>query len=306
MTPAVLGQVHREQWGRLLGRLIRTSGRPDLAEDALAEAFAQAAQQWPADPPANPVGWLAATAQRRLVDAQRSEIRRRAPQFRSALIAAATPPADAPPLPGDDVDDRLALLFMATHPALADDVRPALALRFVLGVPTDSIAALFLVPTSTMAARLTRAKRRLAEVGAAFRVPDPAVWPDRVDDVARALYLAFTAAYLPGDDGAQRLSDATDVVRLTALAADLMPTSEVLQALAGLVQLHHARRYARFAHDGTPVLLAQQNRARWRTDETNAALERLTALPPTDGYAEELRLQALIAAFFAVAETITD
>jgi RNA polymerase sigma-70 factor (ECF subfamily) len=297
MTLDVLGQVHREQWGRLLGRLIRTSGRPDLAEDALAEAFTQAAHQWPADPPANPVGWLAATAQRRHVDAQRSEIRRRAPQFRSALIAAVTPPADAPPLPGDDVDDRLALLFMATHPALADDVRPALALRFVLGVPTDSIAALFLVPTSTMAARLTRAKRRLAEVGAAFRVPDPVVWPDRVVDVARALYLAFTAAYVPGDDGAQRLSDASDVVRLTALAADLMPTGEILQALAALVQLHHARRYARFADDGTPVLLAQQNRARWRTDETEAALKRLTALPPTDGYAEELRLQALIAAF---------
>ncbi len=82
MTGDVLGQVHRDEWGRLLGRLIRTSGRPDLAEDALAEAFAQAAAQWPTDPPANPAGWLAATAQRRLVDARRSEIRRRAPQFR--------------------------------------------------------------------------------------------------------------------------------------------------------------------------------------------------------------------------------
>ena len=82
MTGDVLGQVHRDEWGRLLGRLIRTSGHPDLAEDALAEAFAQAAAQWPTDPPANPAGWLAATAQRRLVDARRSEIRRRAPQFR--------------------------------------------------------------------------------------------------------------------------------------------------------------------------------------------------------------------------------
>ena len=306
MTGDVLGQVHRDEWGRLLGRLIRTSGRPDLAEDALAEAFAQAAAQWPTDPPANPAGWLAATAQRRLVDAQRSEIRRRAPQFRSAVVAAAAPPPDRPSLPGDDVDDRLALLFMAAHPALADEVRPALALRFVLGVPTESIATLFLVPTATMAARLTRAKRRLADVGAAFRVPDVAAWPDRVDDVARALYLAFTAVYVPGDDAARRLADAAEVVRLAVLAADLMPSSDVLQALAALVQLHHARRDARFADDDVPVLLAQQDRTRWRADETATALRRLTALAPTDGYVEELRLQALIAAFHNTAVTAGD
>ena len=206
--PDVLGQALRDDWGRLLGRLIRSSGRPDLAEDALAEAFVQAAEQWHGrHVPANPAGWLSTTAQRRLIDAQRAEVRRRTPEFRRA-VASAESVAPVEPTPGDGVDDRMALLFMATHPALADDVRPALALRFVLGIPTEVIARLFLVPTPTMAARLTRAKRRLAEIGAAFRVPPPSAWPERVDDVARAIYLAFTAGYAPGGDEVRRTADA--------------------------------------------------------------------------------------------------
>lgn len=304
--PDVLGQVLRDDWGRLLGRLIRGSGRPDLAEDALAEAFVQAAEQWHGrEVPANPAGWLATTAQRRLIDAQRSEARRRAPEFRRAVASGASvQPVVA--TPGDDVDDRMALLFMATHPALAEDVRPALALRFVLGIPTEVIARLFLVPTPTMAARLTRAKRRLAEIGAAFRVPAPATWPERVDDVAHAIYLGFTAGYAPGGDERRRTADATDAVRLAVLAADLLPRQPVLEALAALVLLHHSRRDARFAPDGTLVLLADQDRTRWRGDEIAAGLRRLTALPPTVGYAEELRLQALIAAFHATAATASD
>lgn len=304
--PDVLGQALRDDWGRLLGRLIRSSGRPDLAEDALAEAFVQAAEQWHGrHVPANPAGWLATTAQRRLIDAQRAEVRRRTPEFRRA-VASAESVAPVEPTPGDGVDDRMALLFMATHPALADDVRPALALRFVLGIPTEAIARLFLVPTPTMAARLTRAKRRLAEIGAAFRVPPPSAWPERVDDVARAIYLAFTAGYAPGGDEVRRTADATDAVRLSVLAADLLPGRPALEALAALVVLHHSRRDARFGADGSLVLLADQDRTRWHGDEVAAGLRRLTALPPTDGYAEELRLQALIAAFHATAATASD
>ncbi len=305
----VLGQVLHDDWGRLLGRLVRASGRPDLAEDALAEAFAQAAEQWGAgEVPANPAGWLATTAQRRLIDAQRAETRRRAPEFRRAVVSpASAEPADpVDATPGDDVDDRVALLFMATHPALAEDVRPALALRFVLGIPTDTIARLFLVPKSTMAARLTRAKRRLAEIGAGFRMPAAVSWPERVDDVARAIYLGFTAGYAPGGDEVRRAADAADAVRLAVLAADLMPGQPVLEALAALVLLHHSRRDARFTTDGTLVLLANQDRTRWHTAEITAALDRLTRLAPTDGLAEELRLQALIAAFHATATAASD
>lgn len=210
------------------------------------------------------------------------------------------------PAPGDHVDDRLALLFMATHPTLAEAVRPALALRFVLGISTETIARLFLVPTPTMAARLTRAKRRLAEIGVAFQVPDRQVWPERVNDVARAIYLGFTAGYTPGGDEPQRIMDASDSVRLAVLVANLIPDQPTLEALAALVLLHHARRRARFEADGSLVLLADQDRTRWNHDEIRAGLRRLTALPPTIGYAEELRLQALIAAFHDTASAASD
>src|SRR5690606_34503753 len=133
-------------------------------------------------------------------------------------------------LPGADVDERLPLLFMATHPALAEEVRPALALRFVLGVPTADIARLFLVPQATMAARLTRAKRRLTTAGIPFTVPDAAEWPDRLDDVARAVYLAFTAAYAPsGGEDVLRVAEAGEAVRLAGLAAELLPGQPVLE-----------------------------------------------------------------------------
>ncbi len=298
---AALGRVHSEAWGRLLGGLIRSSGRPDLAEDALAEAFAQATEQWEADGvPGNPAGWLATVARRRLLDAHRRETRHAAPQFRAAVLARRA--VDRPePAPGADLDERLPLLFMATHPALAEEVRPALALRFVLGVQTETIARLFLVPAPTLAARLTRAKRRLAATGITLAVPDPSRWPGRVDDVARAIYLAFTAGYAPGGDEVVRVADAGDAVRLAVLATELLPGNPTMEALAALVRLHHARRDARVADDGSPVLLADQDRTRWRAGEIADGLGRLTRLPPADGYPEELRLQALIAAFHATA-----
>ena len=304
MNPAgVLAQVHADAWGRLLGGLIRSSGRPDLAEDALAEAFVQASEQWVLDGvPHNPVGWLTTVARRRLLDAQRRERRHAAPQFRAAIVARRSP-SRTDPAPGEQSDERLPLLFMATHPALAEEVRPALALRFVLGVPTDTIARLFLVPGPTMAARLTRAKRRLAQTGIVLAVPDVSRWPERVDDVARAIYLAFTAGYAPGGDEVLRAADAGDAVRLAVLAATLLPNQPTLGALAALVVLQHARRDARVTDDGVPVLLADQDRAHWHHDEIAEGVRRLTSLAVTTGYAEELRLQALIAAFHATAAT---
>lgn len=333
MSPAdhdahrVLADVYRADWGRLLGGLIRRHGRPDLAEDALAEAFATASGSWPADGvPANPPGWLAHVASRRVLDALRHEATARA---KAPLLAAAEavladgdgfPGADllrgvagqptspalpaAGRLPGADVDDRLPLLFMATHPALAPEVRPALALRFVLGVPTADIAALFLVPTATMAARLTRAKGRLRATGVAFTMPDPQVWPERVDDVARAIYLAFTAGYAPrAGEQVVRVAVAGEAVRLAALAAHLLPGQPVLDALTALLVLQHARRDARAGPDGDLVRLADQDRSTWHAGEIAAGLAILTRLTPGTGYAEELRLQALVAAFHDTAPT---
>lgn len=306
MPRAVLDEVWRAHWGRLLGQLVHRFGRPDLVEDALADAFAEAASRWPAEGvPDNPVGWVRTVAHRRVVDALRREGTGRAKAH--LLVEDDVVPADVTDSPAGDVDDRLPLLLMATHPALAEEVRPALALRFVLGVPTADIARLFLVPQATMAARLTRAKRRLATAGIPFAVPDEAEWPARLDDVARAVYLAFTAAYAPaGGDDVVRVAEAGEAVRLAELAADLLPGQPVLEALAALLVLQHARRDARATADGHPVRLADQDRGRWRREEIDAGLQRLTALRPTTGLAEELRLQALVAAFHDTAPTHAD
>lgn len=302
-TQAILDEVWRDHWGRLLGQLMRRFARPDLVEDALATAFADAVQQWPAaGPPDNPAGWLYTVAGRRVMDAQRRE---QTARDKAHLLIDTQQDHDLQ-APTTGVDDRLALLFMTTHPALAEEVRPALALRFVLGVPTADIARLFLLPTSTMAARLTRAKTRLARSGIPFAVPAPQQWPQRIEGVARAIYLAFTAGYAPGGEEVVQARAAGEAVRLALLAEQLLPAHPVPQALSALVLLQHARRDARVGPGGRLVPLAYQDRSQWRGDEIDAGLARLSALSPTEGYAEELRLQALLAAFHDTAAQAGD
>ncbi|NYD58493.1 RNA polymerase sigma-70 factor (ECF subfamily) [Nocardioides marinisabuli] len=316
----------QDDWGNLLAGLLRRHRRPDLVEDALAEAFAQAAQVWPdRGVPANPAGWLRTAADRRVVDSLRREAVAR---DRAHLVAPGAQPGGRPggqpgtpvhePVHeqahgpggaqlGQDVDDRLALIFMCTHPALAPEVRPALALRFVMGVPTETIARLFLVPGPTMAARLTRAKKRLAGSGIPFAVPDPAAWPQRVVGAARAIYLAFTTGYAPGGVEVVRARDAGEAVRLALLAERIVPDDRrVLTSLSALLLLQHSRRDARTDEQGRLVLLADQDRSRWHRQEIDAAVERLARLPPTTGYGEELRLQAVIAACHALAPSAGD
>lgn len=301
-----LEQVVREDWGRLLGALIRRHGRPDLAEDCLAEAVASAVDQWVRmGVPTSPAGWLAHVASRRLLDLLRREA---TAAGKVHLVASRDEGHPQPELgPGGQVDDRLPLLFLAAHPALAPEARPALSLRFVLGVPTADIAALFMVPTPTMAARVTRAKKRLRDIGAAFAVPAAEALPERTDDVARAIYLAFTAAYAPRE-GADvvAVSAAGDTVRLARLASELVPGTPVFDALGALVTLQHSRREARADADGGLVRLADQDRSRWHRDEIDSGVAILRRIEPTTGFAEELRLQALIAAFHATAATAAD
>lgn len=298
---ASLHEAMVQDWGKLLARLLRRHRRPDLVEDALAEAFAQAARAWPVENvPSNPTGWLQTAADRRVIDALRRETVAR---NRTPLISVgAQRRGPERTHPGDHVDERLALIFMCAHPALADEVRPALALRFVLGVPTETIARLFLVPVPTMAARLTRAKKRLARSGIPFTVPDPTAWPERVEGVARSIYLAFTAGYAPGDDAVVRIRAAGEAVRLALLAEQIVPDEKhVLRTLSALLVLQHSRRETRADADGRIVVLADQDRSRWPQEEISSAVERLQRTPPVTGYAEELRLQAVIAACHALA-----
>lgn len=291
----------RAEWGRLLALLVARTRRLDLAEDALAESFARAAQRWPHDGvPANPAGWLYTTAHRQLVGRLRAE----AVAGRRSPLLAVRPGWAAPEERLDELpDERLQLILLCCHPALPAPSRSALALRLVVGTPTDQIARLFLVPVPTMAARLTRAKQKIALAGIPLSRPVGQELQSRLDEVCRTVYLAFTAGYAPGEGpDLLRVDLAGEAVVLATVLHRLVPDAASVRATLALLLLQHARRDARL-RDGRLVVLAEQDRARWHADELRAGLALLAGCEPTDGYAEELRLQAAIAAEHARAAT---
>jgi RNA polymerase sigma-70 factor (ECF subfamily) len=294
--------VWRDQWGRLLALLVAQFRRLDLAEDGLAEAFESAVRTWEVDGvPSNPAAWLLTAARRRVLDRLRAEAT--AARKEPLLVVehelsqrAARVMAD----PGGLVDDeRLRLAFLCAHPALERASASALTLRLVIGVPTEDVARLFLVSRPTMAARLTRAKRRLAAAGAPFRVPDQLHLPDRLASLADVVYLAFTAGYAPGSGSdVVRTELAGEAVRLARVLRELVPGEPVLDLLLALMLLQHSRRDARADEHGRPVLLADQDRRRWRADEIEEALSLLAPHidRPAAGREGSYLLQALVAA----------
>lgn len=307
-----LERVVREEWGRLVALLLARFRRLDLVEDALADAVEAASRTWPDDGvPDNPVGWLMTAAGRRVIDRLRTEdvARRKEPLL--VLDAehhqqGARTMADSGSLIEDDV---LRLVLMCAHPALAPESASALSLRLVLGVPTTDIARLFLVPEATMAARITRAKKRIVGAGIPFTVPGAEVLPERLDLVAQTAYLAFTAGYAPGTGPDLLRADlAGEAVRLVRVVLALRPQEPALVALLALMLLQHSRRDAR-VDDGRLVLLADQDRTRWHHDEVAEAV-RLLAHPalagPVSRPAASYVLQARIAAEHATAPRAED
>ncbi|MGO4255537.1 RNA polymerase sigma factor [Marmoricola sp. RAF53] len=297
--------VWREEWGRLLALLVARYRRLDLAEDGLADAFEAAARTWPTEGvPANPPAWLLTAARRRIVDRLRSDavLARKMPLLgveAGLTEEAQRVMADA----GAGVsDERLRLVLLCAHPALAPESAAALTLRLVLGVPTTDIARLFLVPVPTMAARLTRARHRLA--GERFGVPEPPELDQRLDAAAGIAYLAFTAGYVPGSGAdLHRPELAAEAIRLVRVLRTLAPDRRDLDALLALMLLQHARRDARVA-GGELVLLPDQDRSRWYADEAAEAFDLLT--PLVDAPADRWLLEALIAAEHAVARRPED
>lgn len=299
---AVVQRLHRDEWGRLVALLVARTRRLDLVEDAVGDAYAQALERWRVDGvPDNPSGWLYTTAHRRVV----GRLRHEAMAARHTARLATRPGPGAPSAtavesalesPGELPDERLQLILLCCHPALARDARPALALRLVLGTPTDEIARLFLVSTPTMAARLTRAKKKIVAAGIPLTEPVDEVVHDRVDEVCRTVYLAFTAGYTPGT-GSQlvRADLAGEAVRLAGILADLLPANPAARSLFALLLLQHSRRDAR-VDAGRLVTLGEQDRTRWHRAEIDRGRAIVDALTPTDGYAEEVRIQAAIAA----------
>jgi RNA polymerase sigma-70 factor (ECF subfamily) len=296
----------QQEWGRLLGLLVGRFRDVDLAEDALADAFEAATRTWPSDGvPSNPAAWLLTTARRRALDRLRGAdtARRKLP----LLVVDHLREEERSEVDLDDVgDDELKLLFLACHPALAPESQAALALRLVLGIPTAEIARLFLVTEPTMAARITRAKKKIATAGVPFAMPDDDALVDRVDVAAQAIYLCFTAGYAPGfGDAVVRADLAGEAIRLARLLAELLerrgePAPGVVSLLA-LMILQHSRRDARVSADGRLVLLAEQDRSAWHHDEISEGMALLSSVPVGTGRAEELRVQAVIAARHASA-----
>lgn len=300
---AAVAAAWREHWARLLALLTARFERVDLAEDALAEAFESAARTWPRDGvPESPVAWLHRTAQRQVIDRLRNE----ASAHRAAARVAEdlTRRAGDEPQFGEVSDEMLRLLFLACHPALPAHAQTALALRWVLAVPTERIAELFAVTHPTMSARLTRARQRAVADPSAFAVPEGPDLTRRIEGVLRTAHLFFTSGYAPADgDRVVRTDVCAEAIRLVALVDDLLPARPDVMALRSLLELQNARRAAREGADGEVVLLGDQDRRRWRQDEIAVAMTRLLALDPAHGFAEELRLQALIAGVHAIAPT---
>ncbi|MFE7405972.1 RNA polymerase sigma factor [Isoptericola sp. NPDC057559] len=305
---ARLADLMRDEWGRLLALLVARFRRLDLAEDGLAEAFEAAARTWPRDgAPANGAAWLLTAARRRVLDRLRSEqvLARAMPllEVEADLAARARRVmADA----GEPLtDERLRLVLLCAHPRLSREAASALSLRLVLGVPTADVARLFLQSTPTMAARLTRARKKLA--GERFALPPGAELADRLAVAADVAYLAFTAGYAPATgDAVVRAELAGEAVRLVRVLRDVRPPdgdldrATELDALLALVLLQHSRRDAR-VRDGAPVLLPDQDRTAWHQDEIGEALDLLAPLasaPPAP-----YLLQALVAAEHAIAPT---
>jgi RNA polymerase sigma factor (sigma-70 family) len=297
---AAVDATWRSQWGRLTALLVAQFRRLDLAEDGLGDAFESAARTWPRDGvPANPPAWLLTAARRRILDRLRAEAVAARAMPRLAVEAdlqeeAQRMMADS----GEPVrDERLRLVLLCAHPSLTRENAAALTLRLVLGISTADIARLFLVSTPTMAARLTRARKSLADE--TFTVPSGPELQRRVDRAADVAYLAFTAGYAP-PSGTEpvRPELAGEAVRLGRVLRELLPGRVDLDGLLALMLLQHSRRDAR-SGDGLLVLLPDQDRSRWHEDEISEALALLT--PHVTAPATPYLLQALIAAEHAVA-----
>jgi RNA polymerase sigma factor (sigma-70 family) len=298
-----LAALWRDEWGRLLALLVAQYQRLDLAEDGLADAFEAAARTWPrGGVPDNPAAWLLTTARRRIIDRLRAEgtAARKGPVLAveaSLQEEAQRVMADA----GEGVrDERLRLVLLCAHPTLAPESAAALTLRLVLGISTADIARLFLVSTPTMAARLTRARKRLA--GRRFDVPSGLELAERIGLAADIAYLAFTAAYAPGSGHEVHRPDMADeAIRLARVVREVAPPNAELDSLLALMLLQHSRRDARVSSDGELVLLADQDRSRWHRAEIDEAIDLLG--PLTAAAPAPYLLQALIAAEHAIARS---
>jgi RNA polymerase sigma factor (sigma-70 family) len=311
-THRAIDAVWRIESAKLIAGLARMVGDVGLAEDLAQDALVAALERWPqSGVPANPGAWLMATAKHRAIDQlrRRTMLERKHQQLGHELEAqqeAAVPDLDAR-LDDHVGDDLLRLVFTTCHPVLSTEARVALTLRLLGGLTTEEIARAFLVPTATIAQRIVRAKRTLAEARVPFEVPRGAELAARLASVLQVVYLVFNEGYAAsaGDDWV-RPALCEDALRLGRILAGLAPAEPEVHGLVALMEIQASRLRARVGPGGEPVLLLDQDRARWDQLLIRRGLAALARAEALGGALGPYALQAAIAACHARARTATE
>jgi RNA polymerase sigma factor (sigma-70 family) len=294
--------AYRQEWARVFAATTRVARDLELAEDSVQEAFTEALTSWSrAGVPSNPGAWLTTTAKRRAIDAIR-RASTHAAKVQLLIEPDPSPNKDVRPMTSDDHavnDDTLRLLFMCCHPSLSNDSQMALTLRLVCGMTTSDIARCFLVSEATMAARITRAKRKITLARIPFRVPEAAELPTRLESALAVVYLLFTIGHTaPTGDSLVRGDVADEAVRLARLFNALMPNQSEVRGLLALLLVNHARQESRLDEGGQSQRISEQDRSLWDRKMIDESRHLLTSGADSPG---RYALQAAIALVHAEA-----